>query len=300
MLNGAVLGLAFTAGLVATVNPCGFAMLPAYISYFMGSDSDQALSPAASLSRGMQVGSVVSLGFIAAFGVAGFLITLGLQSLIDVLPWLALVIGLGLVILGLAMVRGFYLNVRLPGMRGVKKERTLRSLFLFGVSYAVASLSCTLPVFLSLVPVTLSQESIVGGVAIFVAYGLGMSAVLIVLTLALSLGRTSIVRWMRSTARYINQVSGVILIVAGLFIVWYWATILASGAAQAGSNGVVRWIDVLSANLNQFVGDNTRLVIATLVGVIGGTGLYITARRLLSPRTQDVPEVLAGVEQDPS
>ncbi|MBA2575429.1 MAG: hypothetical protein H0V05_02115 [Euzebyaceae bacterium] len=30
--------LAFTAGLVASVNPCGFAMLPAYLSFLIGSD----------------------------------------------------------------------------------------------------------------------------------------------------------------------------------------------------------------------------------------------------------------------
>ena len=30
------LALAFSAGMVATVNPCGFALLPAYLSYFLG------------------------------------------------------------------------------------------------------------------------------------------------------------------------------------------------------------------------------------------------------------------------
>ena len=165
------------------------------------------------------------------------------------LPWLALFIGLGLTVLGLAMVRGFYLNVRLLGVRGAKKERTLRSLSLFSVSYAVASLSCTVPVFLSLVPITLSQESLLGGVVTFLAYDLGMSTVLIVLTLALSLGRTSIVKWMRSSARYVNTVSGAVLMVAGIFIVWYWTAILSSGAADAGTKGVVRWVDDLSGTL---------------------------------------------------
>jgi len=240
VINAAGLGLAFTAGLVATVNPCGFAMLPAYISYFIGSDTDRPLSRPAALTRGLAVGGVVSLGFVAVFGLASLLLTLGLQSLTDALPWLALFVGSGLTVLGLAMVRGFYLNVRLLGMRCVKKERTLRSLFLFGVSYAVASLSCTLPVLLSLVPITLSQESLLGGVVTFLAYGLGMSTVLIVLTLALALGHTSIVKWMRSSARHINTVSGAVLMVAGIFIVWYWTEILSSGAADAGANGVVR------------------------------------------------------------
>ena len=107
MFSSAALGLAFTAGLVATVNPCGFAMLPAYISYFMGSDDDAPQSRAGSLQRGLLVGAAVSSGFITVFGAAGLLLTLGLQSLTDVLPWLALIIGVGLAVLGTAMIRGF-------------------------------------------------------------------------------------------------------------------------------------------------------------------------------------------------
>ena len=34
------LGFAFAAGLAAAVNPCGFAMLPAYMGLYLGSDSD--------------------------------------------------------------------------------------------------------------------------------------------------------------------------------------------------------------------------------------------------------------------
>jgi len=33
------IALAFTTGMLATVNPCGFAMLPAYLSYFLGVES---------------------------------------------------------------------------------------------------------------------------------------------------------------------------------------------------------------------------------------------------------------------
>ena len=263
-------------------------MLPAYVSFFMGSDTDRPRSQTASLTRGLIIGSVVSSGFIAVFGITGILLTLGLQSITDLLPWLALVIGIGLAGLGLAMIRGRYLKVRLPGFRGPKKERSLRGLFLFGVSYSISSLSCTLPVFLSLIPVTLSQENLVGGVVTFLVYGLGMSTALVFLTVALSLGRTSIVGWMRSSAKYINTGSGVILVLAGLFIVWYWASILSSGSVDAGSNGLVRWVDGLSASATQFVADHTRIVIATLIGAIGSAVLFLVGKRALAPEQPDL------------
>ena len=46
-LPGVIDGLfayAFTTGMLATVNPCGFAMLPAYLSYFLG-DREPATGP---------------------------------------------------------------------------------------------------------------------------------------------------------------------------------------------------------------------------------------------------------------
>jgi cytochrome c-type biogenesis protein len=88
----APLAFAFTAGMVATVNPCGFAMLPAYLSYFIGLE-DGGEDARGSVARALVVGVAVSAGFLAVFGVAGLLITAGIRSFIDYLPWVAIVIG---------------------------------------------------------------------------------------------------------------------------------------------------------------------------------------------------------------
>ncbi|MGD9755164.1 MAG: cytochrome c biogenesis protein CcdA, partial [Acidimicrobiia bacterium] len=45
-MGGAPLALAFAAGMLATVNPCGFAMLPAYLSYFVGLEDDPSAAGA--------------------------------------------------------------------------------------------------------------------------------------------------------------------------------------------------------------------------------------------------------------
>ena len=76
----APLALAFGAGLVATVNPCGFAMLPAYLSYFMGLNDDDDRGRGASLRSALLVGAVVSAGFLLVFGIAGILITAGVRG----------------------------------------------------------------------------------------------------------------------------------------------------------------------------------------------------------------------------
>ncbi len=128
----APLALAFGAGLVATLNPCGFAMLPAYLSYFMGASQEEDLSRAASLRRALVVGGVMSAAFLLVFGVTGLAITLGFRAVIDWIPWIALGVGGLIVLLGIAMLFGYELTVGLPKAGKANKGTGLRSVFGFG------------------------------------------------------------------------------------------------------------------------------------------------------------------------
>lgn len=247
--------LAFGAGLVATMNPCGFAMLPAYLSYFLGL-GDGAASPAASLRRALVVGGVMSAAFLLVFGVTGFAITVGFRAVIDWIPWIALIVGVLVAILGIAMLFGYELTVGLPKAKRARTGSGLRSVFGFGVSYGLASLSCTLPVFLSVVAAQLTTQNFVSGVATFVAYGLGMSMMLIAVTTVLALGKQSLVGRLRASARYLNRVSGVVLVLAGGYIAWFWGTNLTSGASALNESGAFRFLENLSQRATSLFGEH--------------------------------------------
>ena len=107
VIDGAF-ALAFLSGVVATVNPCGFAMLPAYLSYFLGIESHAAVDePAqASLRRALLVSASVSAGFLAVFTVLGFVIRAGGDGVADVIRYLSIVIGFLLIGLGIAFLLG--------------------------------------------------------------------------------------------------------------------------------------------------------------------------------------------------
>ena len=66
----APLAYAFGVGMVATVNPCGFAMLPAYLSFFLGLEGagDDART---NVLRALLIGATITAGFVAVFGVLG-------------------------------------------------------------------------------------------------------------------------------------------------------------------------------------------------------------------------------------
>ncbi|MGH9119874.1 MAG: cytochrome c biogenesis CcdA family protein [Acidimicrobiales bacterium] len=249
----APLALAFTAGLVATVNPCGFAMLPAYLSWYLGTDDDAAAPLAERLARALVVGVTVSLGFLVVFGVAGTLITVGVRSFIDYVPWLALVIGVALVALGVALVGGRDLSVALPKPRAGTASRRRRSMLAFGASYAVASLSCTLPVFLAVVASTFTRTDVVAGVATFVAYATGMSVVLLTVTIAVAVAQHSLLRRLRALGRHLNRVAGVLLVVAGGYNAYYWMFNLATDPGETTGAGPARFVEGLSADANRLV-----------------------------------------------
>jgi cytochrome c-type biogenesis protein len=261
------LAYAFTAGLVAAVNPCGFPMLPAYLSWFMGTDGDDTDTPAR-VRRALSSGLAVSLGFFLVFTALGVPIEAGVSSIYRWMPWLTIVIGIGLALLGVAMLAGFRLKVALPRLDRGGKDRRFASMVLFGVSYAIASLSCTLPVFLIVVMGTIERENLASGLVAFAAYSLGMSVVLLTLSLALAFARDSMVRWLRSALQYVDQVSGALLVLVGAYLVYY--GIYATGSDTAASTSPIGLMQDWSTGATTWLedgGTSRGLVFAAFVGL---------------------------------
>lgn len=221
----APLALGFTAGLFAVLNPCGFAMLPAYLSSFLvGDASDTGGAPQdarASIRRALVVGLSVSAGFTALFAVIAFIVRSVTSRVLEYSPWVTIVIGFALVCLGSSMVAGRELKLRIPRLDRGGKTGTAGSMALYGVSYGIVSLGCTLPTFLSYVAGTLTNTSVASGAAVFGAYALGFATLLTSLTVAIALARRSLLTTMRRTLPVMNRASGALLVLAGLYVAYY-------------------------------------------------------------------------------
>lgn len=285
----APLALAFGAGLVATVNPCGFAMLPAYLSYFMGLEEDHE-SRSGVMRSALTVGMIVSAGFLFVFGIAGILITAGFRFVIGAIPWFAIVVGIGVIVLGVVLISGREIVVGLPRAQRASSGRSYRSVFLFGVSYAVASLSCTLPVFLTVVATQVTRGSFVSGIATFVAYASGMALVLMAITVALAIGKRSLVARLRGAGRSIGRVSGAILVATGSYIVWFWIVSIRSGPQALAGDGLFRFAEGMSQAVQNAVAAAPLLWglgLAGVVGIAAAASLFSSRRQVPQARMAD-------------
>lgn len=228
----APLGFAFAAGMASAVNPCGFAMLPAYLGLYLGATEkgDWGRRSVRHPGRALLVGGAVTAGFVMLFGLAGLVIGLGARSLVvDVLPWLGLIIGIVLTVSGAWMLGGGNLYAPLAARAamhmGDPREVSPRGYFMFGLTYGTASLSCTLPIFLAVVGTTLTLSNLSASLGQFFLYALGMGSVITVLTLGMASFKGSMVGPLRKAGPYVQPAGSWLMVMAGAYIVFYWLTI---------------------------------------------------------------------------
>jgi cytochrome c biogenesis protein CcdA len=227
------LGFAFSAGMVSAVNPCGFTMLPAYLGLYLGTSENAVATSSANRAAGqlrqaLIVGLSMTAGFILLFAVVGILIGTGAQFVVDYFPWIGLAIGVMLAVAGGWLIRGgtLYsaLGERLASHIGDPGRTDVRGYFLFGLSYGTASLSCTLPIFITVIGGSIAIADFLPSVWQFVLYGLGMGSVILALTLSLAVFKTALLVWLKNAMVYVQPVSAVLMLAAGGFIVYYWLT----------------------------------------------------------------------------
>lgn len=229
-LVGASSLFAFAAGMASAVNPCGFAMLPAYLGlYLSGGAGEGTVSPLSHLQRALLVGGAVTAGFVVLFGFVGTLIGLGAAFVVQFLPWIGLLIGVMLAIAGAWLVSGgkIYTNVaaRAASHIGEPGQLGIRGYFLFGISYGTASLSCTLPIFLAVLGLSAADTGFINILLNFFLFALGMGLVIMALTLGMAFFRRAMVGALRKALPYIQPIGAWLMVIAGVYIIFYWLTI---------------------------------------------------------------------------
>jgi len=222
-------GYAFGAGMVSAVNPCGFFLLPVYITLYLGAEEGNFLNQTFWLRvlKATWVAVVVTGGFGLLFGMVGSVVMATGYYLMQLVPWFAAGVGGMLVLLGLWMLSGR--SVALPAavrmVEWIGDFRRLNTLgyFLFGLAFGATSLGCTLPVFLAVMGSSVTADSPLAGLVQFLSFVLGVGLVMHSLTLGIALVKKRFVLGaMRRLMPHINKISAFFLLTAGGYILYYW------------------------------------------------------------------------------
>jgi cytochrome c biogenesis protein CcdA len=214
------LALAIGAGMLAAVNPCGFALLPAYLSLLvLGDDSP---SRTVAIGRALTATAAMTVGFAAFFGVFGLVIQPVAGQLQQHLPWFTIVFGLLIATAGGWLLAGRQLPSPAPKLRRAPAvTRSVPSMALFGMAYATASLGCTIAPFLAIVVSAFRSGSTPEGIALFVAYAAGMGLIVGAASLTVSLTRTTSVTRLRRRGATAPRLGGGLLLLVGAYVAYY-------------------------------------------------------------------------------
>jgi cytochrome c-type biogenesis protein len=272
---------AFGAGLLATVNPCGFVMLPGFIGMQLGAQEGTAdRTILTRCAQGVGIGLVLSGAFSAVLVLAG--LAAGMRALVGAIPWLVVAVGLGLIVAGAAMLTGHRLGLMIASrLHPANSARHgYGRIAGFGAGYAVASLSCTLAVVLAVATQATATSNPVQVLGVFAAFAAGATSALLALSISIALAKGVIARTMRRIAPLMNTISATMLLASGVYLLVYWLpTLLGDDTARPGG-AVGETIEGASATLANFLAAHTgAFAIGLALAVAAGVALT-AARRL--------------------
>ncbi len=269
--------LAVTAGMAAAVNPCGFALLPAYLAAFVGEDHEPGV---AAVPRAFAVSGALTAGLVVVFGLFGAVISPLAVSIEQYLPRATIVIGVALIALGAWLLMGRELVLAIPKLGRGGRDGSVVSMFLFGISYAIVSLSCTIGPFLAVTSSTFSSGNVASGVGVFIAYALGMGAVVTALTVGVALARAGLAGRLRAALPYVSRFSGALLAVAGAYVAWYgWFEVRTLSGGDGSDPIVDRAVEVQTWLQRTVVPDDAASGLVTIAVVLAAVGATVAWRR---------------------
>ena len=264
------LWLSFGSGLLAAVNPCGFVLLPTYLMYFLGV-SGRPGTQRSTVRRALLVSAALSAGFMTVFVIVGGISRLFTDWLNQNAKYVALLIGIALVLLGIAMLFGYRLPFSTPKLDTGKRDQTVVSMYVFGLAYAVASIGCTLGPFSATVLGTIDTDGFFQGIIAVILYGAAMSLLITTLTVTLALAQGGLLKSLRTGMKYVEIASAIVMILSGLYLTWYWFNDIRDNYDDNLTGRVLSWQERVA----QFLDDN-RLVLAIVFTVVVGIALSYT------------------------
>ena len=202
--------ITFLEGIISFISPCMLPMLPIYISYFAGNaDKKQHIA-----SRAI----TFVLGFTIVFtGLGLFAGTLSV-FLIRYQKIVQIICGLIVIVFGLSYLDVFHL----PFFKGMKRKTKISGLFsafIFGMIYSVSLTPCVGAFLGSALMLAGTSGGALNGAMLLLAYSLGLGIPFLISAVLID-RLNSVFTFIKQHYKVVNLVSGLFLIITGIFMMF--------------------------------------------------------------------------------
>jgi len=243
------------AGVMVFFSPCSFPMLPGYMSFYLANKKQRTGKFDETAAR-----ETLPDGLAAAAGLTGVLLLIGilLVPFISIIggfiPLLELIIGIMIAGLGIMMVmeydsepivRPFRKFMAILGgsppvaaaKNGIEKiiqrywsndftfsgnsDGTRVGLFWYGVAYGSAAAGCVAPVVIGLLTASIGK-GIITGLLVFLIFSFTAGMLMVAFTMLVAASESTIVDKLKASTRQIEMAGGVVMIIVGLYLMWFY------------------------------------------------------------------------------
>jgi len=283
-VDTATLSLAIVAGVLATFNPCGFALLPAYMGMIAAANEGRSKSQA--LIGGLRFASGMTVGFILLFGTFGVVFAPFASAISRYLPIVTIIVGLLIIALGFWLLLGRKVGNGAGLIKGWSPGESWFSQVGYGLTFAIVSLSCTLGPFLAVTGASIRSSDFFGIVFTFVAFALGMGAAVSVIAVATALTGSQVSVWMRSKSEVISRFTGSLVILAGLYVAWFGWFEWRVNSGERVNDPIISAVTDAQAWVVNTLSANSGMVItlAFIIVMVGVAGIIVTKKRASAHR----------------
>jgi cytochrome c biogenesis protein CcdA len=211
--------IAFVAGVFATFNPCGFAMLPAYLSLAI-LDAQKLTSRRTQIFKALKFSGLMGVGIVGVFAIFSLVIFPISTSIQKYLPYVTSFLGLLILLFGATLIFKGPVLLKKIWSPNVPPTGSWSTYILYGVTFALGSISCTIGPFLAVTSTALGA-SLVESLFTYVFYGLGFVATISILAIFTALSKDLLIKKIRGAGGALEKFMGGLMALIGLYLIYF-------------------------------------------------------------------------------
>lgn len=204
----------FLEGIASFISPCLLPMLPIYISYFMGEEEENN-----------KKAIINSIGFVLGFTIVFLILSIFASTfgmlISKYLKYIKIVFGIIIILLGLnymELLQFKFLN-RNKGIKFNTKNLNFFKAMLFGILFSISWTPCIGSFLSSALLIVAKGQNLIKGIILMLLYSIGLG-IPFVISVVLMEKLKNIFSVIKNNYKIIKKVSGIILIVMGLYVMF--------------------------------------------------------------------------------